>query len=92
MNLLPKSRQEFTQTDYWNSFFQKRGKKSFEWFDKISSIYSNISYIFLLVCRYGEYPELCGHLHKYIKSTDKVLNVGCGNSKLCMDLYDVGYK
>lgn len=42
--------------------------------------------------RYGEYPELCGHFHKYIKTKDEVLNVGCGNSKLCMDLYDVGYK
>lgn len=43
-------------------------------------------------CRYGEYPELCGHLHKYIKPKDAVMNVGCGNSKLCMDMYDVGYK
>lgn len=70
MSLLPKTRQDFTQTEYWNSFFQKRGKHSFEW--------------------YGEYPELCDHLHKYIKSKDIVLNVGCGNSKLCMDLYDFG--
>ncbi|XP_031632112.1 eEF1A lysine and N-terminal methyltransferase homolog [Contarinia nasturtii] len=72
MNLLPKTREDFTQTEYWNSFFQKRGKKTFEW--------------------YGEYPELCHHLHKYIKSQEEILNVGCGNSKLCMDLYDVGYK
>lgn len=40
--------------------------------------------------RYGEYPELCGQLHKYIKSKDEILMVGCGNSKLSMDLYDVG--
>lgn len=32
MSLLPKTRQDFTQTEYWNSFFQKRGKKSFEWY------------------------------------------------------------
>ena len=41
---------------------------------------------------YGEYGELCGILHKYIKPNDDVLMVGCGNSKLSSDLYDVGYK
>lgn len=63
MSLLPKTPQDFAQTEYWDTFFKKRGEKSFEW--------------------YGEYPELCGHLHKYIKPKDEVLNVGCGNSKLC---------
>lgn len=41
--------------------------------------------------RYGEYPELCGILHKYIRPKDIILVVGCGNSKLSQDLYDVGY-
>lgn len=41
---------------------------------------------------YGEYGELCGILHKYIKPTDHVLHIGCGNSTLSADLYDVGYK
>lgn len=40
---------------------------------------------------YGEYPELCGVLHKYIKPQDKVLVVGCGNSVISENLYDVGY-
>ncbi|XP_060602078.1 eEF1A lysine and N-terminal methyltransferase-like [Ruditapes philippinarum] len=40
---------------------------------------------------YGEYPELCGVLHKYIKPQDNMLMVGCGNSQLSADLYDVGY-
>lgn len=31
MSLLPKTHQDFTQSEYWNHFFQKRGKKSFEW-------------------------------------------------------------
>ena len=45
------------------------------------------------VCfRYGEYAELCGILHKYIKPADKVLVVGCGNSTLSADLYDVGHR
>ncbi|KAF5294177.1 hypothetical protein FQR65_LT10888 [Abscondita terminalis] len=70
MNLLPKTHQEFSQKDYWESFFKKRGTRAFEW--------------------YGEYPELCGHLHKYIKSKDDILVVGCGNSSLSSDLYDVG--
>ncbi|KAK9680381.1 Methyltransferase domain [Popillia japonica] len=72
MNLLPKSKEEFAETDYWNAFFKKRGNKAFEW--------------------YGEYPELCGHLHKYIKVKDNILIVGCGNSILGNDLHDVGYK
>ena len=31
MNLLPKSRDEFTKKDYWDNFFMKRGSKQFEW-------------------------------------------------------------
>ena len=31
-------------------------------------------------------------LHKYIKISDKILNVGCGNSQLCADMFDIGYK
>lgn len=49
--------------------------------------------IFLkLYYRYGEYPELSEHLHKYIKPKDDLLIVGCGNSTLGNDLYDVSYK
>ncbi|XP_001356868.2 eEF1A lysine and N-terminal methyltransferase homolog [Drosophila pseudoobscura] len=72
MNLLPKTREEFAQTDYWNEFFKKRGEKAFEW--------------------YGEYLDLCDHIHKYIKPVDKILMLGCGNSKLSMDMYDSEYR
>ncbi|ALC40309.1 CG2614 [Drosophila busckii] len=72
MNLLPRTREEFGQTDYWNEFFKKRGEKAFEW--------------------YGEYLELCDQIHKYIKPADKILMLGCGNSKLSMDMYDTGFK
>ena len=41
---------------------------------------------------YGEYHELCGILHKYIKPGDAVLQVGCGNSTLAADLHDVGHR
>ena len=41
---------------------------------------------------YGEYHELCGILHKYCKTSDRILQVGCGNSSLASDLYDVGYR
>ena len=39
---------------------------------------------------YGEYPQLCGILHKYITPKDSILNVGCGNSRLSADIYDRG--
>ncbi|GBM70722.1 Methyltransferase-like protein 13 [Araneus ventricosus] len=39
---------------------------------------------------YGEYDSLSEILDKYIHPRDKVLIVGCGNSKLSADLYDVG--
>ncbi|KAG1677985.1 Methyltransferase-like protein 13 [Nymphon striatum] len=70
MDLLPKTKSEFGNKEYWNKFFQKRGKDSFEW--------------------YGEYPQLCLILHKYIKQNNAILGIGCGNSRLCVDLYDVG--
>ncbi|XP_077013085.1 eEF1A lysine and N-terminal methyltransferase isoform X2 [Tamandua tetradactyla] len=41
---------------------------------------------------YGSYLELCGVLHKYIKPREKVLVIGCGNSELSEQLYDVGYQ
>ncbi|CAO1393520.1 unnamed protein product [Diamesa hyperborea] len=41
---------------------------------------------------YGEYPELCGILGKYIKTKDNILVIGCGNSKLSIEMFDVGYK
>ncbi|XP_069674155.1 eEF1A lysine and N-terminal methyltransferase homolog isoform X1 [Periplaneta americana] len=72
MSLLPKTHEDFSQKEYWNAFFKKRGTKAFEW--------------------YGEYPELCGLLHKYIKPKDMILMIGCGNSTLSADLYDVGYR
>ncbi|KAM6165622.1 eEF1A lysine and N-terminal methyltransferase isoform 2-T2 [Erethizon dorsatum] len=72
MNLLPKSSKEFGSVDYWEKFFQQRGKQAFEW--------------------YGTYLELCGVLHKYIKPREKVLVIGCGNSELSEQLYDVGYQ
>lgn len=43
-----------------------------------------------LFFRYGEYDSLSEILDKYIHPKDKVLVVGCGNSKLSADLYDVG--
>lgn len=42
--------------------------------------------------RYGEYLELCDQIHKYIKPADKILMLGCGNSKLSMDMYDTGFR
>ena len=41
---------------------------------------------------YGEYLDLCHVLHKYLKPQNKVLIIGCGNSKLSEDLYDVGFQ
>ena len=34
---------------------------------------------------------MCGVLHKYAKPADRVLMVGCGNSRLSEDMFDVGY-
>ena len=40
---------------------------------------------------YGEYTDLCHVLHKYLKPSNEVLVVGCGNSKLSEDIYDAGF-
>ncbi|KAK2586784.1 hypothetical protein KPH14_011810 [Odynerus spinipes] len=38
MSLLPRTHEEFSQPEYWNSFFKKRGKKSFEWYGEYSEL------------------------------------------------------
>lgn len=40
---------------------------------------------------YGDYADLCHVIHWYVKPGNKTLVVGCGNSKLSEQLYDVGY-
>ncbi|EDV29653.1 uncharacterized protein TRIADDRAFT_49728 [Trichoplax adhaerens] len=40
---------------------------------------------------YGEYSDHCVLLHKYCRKQDKILHVGCGNSRLSEDLYDAGF-
>ncbi|KAI6176247.1 [Heparan sulfate]-glucosamine N-sulfotransferase [Aphelenchoides bicaudatus] len=41
---------------------------------------------------YGEYTQLDPILSRYIKSTDKILQIGCGNSILADQLYDNGFR
>lgn len=50
-----------------------------------------LHYLFCSI-RYGEYPELCSILLKYIKVKDNILIVGCGNSTVSMCLYDAAYR
>lgn len=51
----------------------------------------NFHFFFISSYRYGEYNQLSGILHKYMKPAEKVLVIGCGNSRLSADLYDIGY-
>lgn len=39
MELLPAHHDDFRKEEYWNSFFKKRDKKSFEWYGNFSQIY-----------------------------------------------------
>lgn len=47
MNLLPKSHEEFSQVEYWNTFFKKRGKKNFEWYEFYINVYNILLDIFI---------------------------------------------
>ena len=41
---------------------------------------------------YGEYADLCNAIHQYCKIPNNILMVGCGNSQLSENMYDVGYE
>ncbi|XP_012273938.1 methyltransferase-like protein 13 isoform X2 [Orussus abietinus] len=43
MNLLPKSHEEFNKVEYWNTFFRKRGKKSFDWYGEYPELCGYLS-------------------------------------------------
>lgn len=43
MNLLPKTKEEFSRTDYWDSFFRSRGSKSFEWYGEYHDLSSYLN-------------------------------------------------
>lgn len=38
MNLLPKSHEQFRQSEYWDGFFKKRGRRAFEWYGEYSEL------------------------------------------------------
>ncbi|VDN33462.1 unnamed protein product [Cylicostephanus goldi] len=41
---------------------------------------------------YGDYEVLGVVVEKYLKTTDNILQIGCGNSQLASQLYDNGYR
>ncbi|RCN51753.1 methyltransferase domain protein [Ancylostoma caninum] len=42
--------------------------------------------------RYGDYAVLGPILEKYLKTTDNILQIGCGNSQLAAQMYDNGFR
>ncbi|KAK0400340.1 hypothetical protein QR680_003454 [Steinernema hermaphroditum] len=41
---------------------------------------------------YGSYADLKKNVSKYMKPTDRYLQIGCGNSNLASDMFDAGFK
>ncbi|KAK6038175.1 hypothetical protein COOONC_24320 [Cooperia oncophora] len=41
---------------------------------------------------YGDYGVLGSVLEKYLKSSDRILQIGCGNSQLAAQMYDNGFR
>lgn len=76
--LLPKSHRDFTDPQYWKKFFEKY-EKPFEWFVIfVPSFY----FVNCFGLRYGSYDQLHHVMEKYIKVSDSILELGCGNSEL----------
>ncbi|ENN75224.1 hypothetical protein HUJ04_002247 [Dendroctonus ponderosae] len=42
MNLLPTTRKQFSDKDYWDAFFKKRGNKSFEWYGEYPELSNHL--------------------------------------------------
>lgn len=97
-SLLPKAVGEFSTNTYWQQFFtdlQQHGEGAFEWWS--ASIYllcnfSCVKYLNTFFHRYGSYNDLQKCLERYIKASDKILQIGCGNSTLADHMYDNGYR
>lgn len=75
--ILPKVAGEFADPAYWRQFYSKR-QSPFEWLVGLFVVCCVNHYAF----RYGDYNELGSILEKYLKVSDKMLQIGCGNSKL----------
>jgi hypothetical protein len=57
MNLLPKTHEEFSTAEYWNTFFKKRGRKAFEWYHLDFSTlfyYCNALYYYSMSGKYSK--------------------------------------
>ncbi len=38
MSLLPRNHAQFRQTDYWDGFFRRRGRRAFEWYGEYGEL------------------------------------------------------
>jgi len=84
MDLLPKSRSEFSSKDYWESFFAKR-EKAFEWYGE----YGDICHLLDKYCKYTDKILMSGCGNSNL--SEEMFNVGFRNI-VNVDISDVVVK
>ncbi|OII76149.1 hypothetical protein cand_005470 [Cryptosporidium andersoni] len=80
MDILPEFLEDFTNNEYWEQFFlklDKNKKVNFEWYGDYNLIKSKLL-------------ESLKYSHNSNKSIN-ILHIGCGNSNIPLELYNIGY-
>ncbi|KAI9914512.1 hypothetical protein PsorP6_007626 [Peronosclerospora sorghi] len=83
--LLPRKASDFRTHEYWDTFFQKRGEKSFEWYGDYMSLRRGLHKVLNLP---DDGPVSLFHR---LKAQVRILVVGCGNSALSAEMTADGF-
>ena len=70
---------KYSSVDYWNSRYST--EEEYDWLGKSSNFFQGKSFLINIVFS-GDYNIFKDLIRKHVSKQDRILMVGCGNSKL----------